>query len=56
MMRRAFSQLRNGRRGPVMLETPMDVGNEEIDEALRGWNATMDADGRVVAGVGSAEQ
>jgi len=34
MMRRAFSQLRNGRRGPVMLETPMDVGSEEIDEAL----------------------
>lgn len=34
MMRRAFSQLRNGRRGPVMLETPMDVGGEEIDEAL----------------------
>jgi acetolactate synthase I/II/III large subunit len=33
MMRRAFSQLRNGRRGPVMLETPMDVGGEEIDEA-----------------------
>jgi acetolactate synthase-1/2/3 large subunit len=33
MMRRAFSQLRNGRRGPVMLETPMDVASEEIDEA-----------------------
>jgi len=34
MMRRAFSQLRNGRRGPVMVETPMDVAGEEIDEAL----------------------
>ncbi len=34
MMRRAFSQLRNGRRGPVMLETPMDVASEEVDEAL----------------------
>jgi acetolactate synthase-1/2/3 large subunit len=33
MMRRAFSQLRNGRRGPVMLDTPMDVAGEEIDEA-----------------------
>lgn len=34
MLRRAFSELRNGRRGPVMLETPMDVAIEEIDEAL----------------------
>lgn len=33
LMRRAFSQLRNGRRGPVMLETPMDIASEEIDEA-----------------------
>jgi acetolactate synthase-1/2/3 large subunit len=33
MMRRAFSQLRNGRRGPVMLEVPMDLGREEVDEA-----------------------
>jgi thiamine pyrophosphate-dependent acetolactate synthase large subunit-like protein len=33
MMRRAFSQLRNGRRGPVMLEVPMDLGREDVDEA-----------------------
>jgi acetolactate synthase-1/2/3 large subunit len=33
MVRRAFSQLRNGRRGPVMLETPMDLGREDVDEA-----------------------
>ena len=33
MMRRAFSQLRNGRRGPVMLETPMDLAREDVDEA-----------------------
>jgi acetolactate synthase I/II/III large subunit len=33
MMRRAFSQLRNGRLGPVMLETPMDLGREDVDEA-----------------------
>ena len=37
---------------PVVLQ---EKGEEldEIDEALRSWNATMDADGRVVAGVGS---
>lgn len=34
MMRRAFSQLRNGRRGPIMLETPMDVANLEVNDAL----------------------
>ena len=33
MMRRAFSQLRNGRLGPVMLETPMDVTREDVDDA-----------------------
>jgi acetolactate synthase-1/2/3 large subunit len=32
MMRRAFSQLRNGRLGPVMLETPMDVTREDVDD------------------------
>jgi hypothetical protein len=38
----------------VMLEKGEEI--EEIDDALREWNATMDADGRVVTGVGSAEQ
>ncbi|MCC7372281.1 MAG: thiamine pyrophosphate-requiring protein [Chloroflexi bacterium] len=33
MMRRAFSQLRNGRLGPVMLDTPMDVTREDVDDA-----------------------
>jgi acetolactate synthase-1/2/3 large subunit len=33
MMRRAFQALRNGRRGPVMLEVPMDLGREDVDEA-----------------------
>ncbi|MFN8525791.1 MAG: thiamine pyrophosphate-requiring protein [Chloroflexota bacterium] len=33
-LRRAFSALRNGPRGPVMLELPMDVGADEIDDAL----------------------
>ena len=37
----------------VMLEKGEEI--EEIDDALREWNATMDADGRVVAGVGSEE-
>jgi hypothetical protein len=38
----------------VMLEKGEEI--EEIDEELREWNATMDSDGRVVTGVGSAEQ
>lgn len=33
LMRRAFSQLRNGRLGPVMLDTPMDVTREDVDDA-----------------------
>ena len=33
MMRRAFSALRNGRRGPVLLELPNDVGAAEVDPA-----------------------
>jgi acetolactate synthase-1/2/3 large subunit len=31
LMRRAFSQLRNGKPGPVLLELPRDVGNGELD-------------------------
>ncbi len=31
MMRRAFSYLRNGRPGPVLLEIPSDVASSEID-------------------------
>jgi acetolactate synthase-1/2/3 large subunit len=31
LMRRAFSALRNGRRGPVVLEVPNDVGGAEVD-------------------------
>jgi len=34
MMRRAFTYLRMGRPGPVMLEIPGDVGMEEFDDAL----------------------
>jgi len=32
VMRRAFSQLRNGRGGPVMIEIPLDVFGEEISD------------------------
>src|SRR5262249_4470594 len=31
IMRRAFSQLRSGRGGPVLVEIPVDVWNEEAD-------------------------
>jgi thiamine pyrophosphate-dependent acetolactate synthase large subunit-like protein len=34
IMRRAFSHLRNGRGGPVLVEIPADVFNEEIAEPL----------------------
>lgn len=34
VMRRAFSQLKNGRPGPVMIELPMDVLVEDVPE---GW-------------------
>ena len=33
LMRRAFHALRNGRRGPVVLELPNDVAGAELDEA-----------------------
>ena len=34
MMRRAYTQLRTGRPGPVLLEIPSYVLNGEIDESL----------------------
>jgi acetolactate synthase-1/2/3 large subunit len=34
LMRRAFTKLRSGRPGPVLLEIPTDVAGEELDEAL----------------------
>ena len=33
-MRRAFSQLRNGRPGPVLIEIPYDVFDEEVPDPL----------------------
>jgi acetolactate synthase I/II/III large subunit len=34
VMRRAFSQLRGGRPGPVMVEIPRDVGEGDVGEAI----------------------
>ncbi len=34
IMRRAFSRLRNGRGGPVLVEIPSDMWNEEVPEPL----------------------
>jgi acetolactate synthase-1/2/3 large subunit len=34
VMRRAFSRLRNGRGGPVIVEIPHDIWNEEVPEPL----------------------
>jgi acetolactate synthase-1/2/3 large subunit len=34
VMRRAFSRLRNGRGGPVIVEIPSDIWNEEVPEPL----------------------
>ena len=34
VMRRAFFQLRNGRPGPVLIEVPLDVWNEDVPD---GW-------------------
>ena len=34
IMRRAFSRLRNGRGGPVLVEVPADMWNEEVPEPL----------------------
>jgi len=48
LMRRAFTYLRTGRPGPVVLEVPMDVMGEEFDDELfhyepvRGWKTAGD--------------
>src|SRR5439155_20577146 len=34
IFRRAFTQLKNGRGGPVIVEIPADMGNEEVPEPL----------------------
>jgi thiamine pyrophosphate-dependent acetolactate synthase large subunit-like protein len=37
ILRRAFAQLRNGRPGPVLIEVPADLWNEEVPD---GWSHT----------------
>lgn len=50
VLRRVFSQLRNGRPGPVLLEVPLDVWSEEVPDdfapvpALRARSAPDPAD------------
>jgi acetolactate synthase-1/2/3 large subunit len=34
ILRRAFTRLRNGRGGPVLVEIPTDMWNEEVPEPL----------------------
>jgi acetolactate synthase-1/2/3 large subunit len=54
IMRRAFSRLRNGRGGPVIVEVPTDIWNEEIGDfdyspAIRARTAPDPADVRRAA-------
>jgi len=48
LMRRAFTYLRTGRPGPVLLEVPLDVAAEQFDDKLfqyqpvKGWKASGD--------------
>jgi len=48
LMRRAFTYLRTGRPGPVLLEIPRDVAEEELDDAkfvykpVKGWKTAGD--------------
>jgi acetolactate synthase-1/2/3 large subunit len=48
LMRRAFTYLRTGRPGPVVLEVPMDVMSEEFDDQsfhyapVKGWKTEGD--------------
>ena len=43
VMRRAFSSLRMGRPGPVMVEIPANVGLEEVDESALGYRPVKTA-------------
>ena len=38
VMRRAFHNLRNGRPGPVIVEIPADVGNQEVPEEALNYH------------------
>jgi len=58
LMRRAFTYLRTGRPGPVMLELPRDVADEEFDDALFQYKpvkgAKAEGDPNDVRGVAKA--
>ena len=41
ILRRAFSKLRNGRGGPVLVEIPTDMWNEEVPEPLHYTPVTV---------------
>src|SRR5262245_43143093 len=47
-LRRAFTQLRSGRPGPVLLIVPRDLGEYELDEhpytTVKGWRSGPDPD------------
>jgi acetolactate synthase-1/2/3 large subunit len=43
LMRRAFTYLRMGRPGPVMLELPKDVAEEEFDDAMFQYKPVKEA-------------
>ena len=43
VMRRAFSSVRMGRPGPVMVEIPADVGIAEVDESALGYRPVTTA-------------
>ncbi len=43
VMRRAFSSLKTGRPGPVMVEVPLDVATEEVDESAIAYQPVKPA-------------
>ena len=54
VMRRAFFQLRNGRPGPVLIEVPLDVWNEDVPDSwvyTKSFAAKSGPDPRDVAEV-----
>ncbi len=54
VMRRAFSRLRNGRGGPVIVEIPGDIWNEEVPEPLDYRPVLSTRSGPDPAAVGAA--
>src|SRR6185503_9926864 len=54
VMRRAFTQVRNGRPGPVLVEVPMDVFGEDAPEPLAYHPSTRHRSGPDPAAVSAA--